>query len=449
MKKLDINLIIILAVLIIYITGQFLTGTYNPNDKRFVFDAPADVDFLYYGAIINSLLNDFPPQNPAFAGVKLTQPFLQYYPAAVLAKIFYPYNSIRILNVLYLILFGLLLRKYFPHRYGLPLLILFVSSSLYVTINSIGVDFIARGFTHVPFFILITIALFEKKLSLRLAAVFVAALINGYLILIFGLYLGVLLILKRNREYLLLSGSALLGLLLASLIISSEAVDKPFYFILSESLGFNPVEIIKHAAPFLILAFICRHKSMTILLIVSIIFGSIVHYNPFFPVFMIYFAGAMLLAGGEIKIKKAESLVYLFLGVLIIGFFIASVDKYNPTHRHYYPRYDTRIEKASDWIKNNTESKSAFMAMTADDNELGLIMQQRPVYLGYIGHVSHLGLKWLFRYDDLIKTYKMGKIPSGIDYVYYGPLEQKYFPNSPIQLPVCYKDEHVTIYEVK
>jgi hypothetical protein len=449
MKKLDINLIIFLAIIIIYIAGQFLIGTYDPNDKKFVFDAPSDVDFLYYGAIINSLFNDFPPQNPAFAGVELTQPYLQYYPAAILAKIFNPYNSIRLLNVLYLVLFGLLLKKYFPRRYGIPLIVLFVSSSLFVDINAIGVDFIARGFTHVPFFILITVVLFEKRLSLRLLAVFIAALVNGYLMLIFGLYLGVILLLYRNRENLYILISAVLGLVLASLIVSSQAVEKPFYFVLTESFGFNPVEIIKHAVPFLIFAFICRQKSMTLLLIISIIFGALIHYNPFFPVFMVYFAGAMLLAAGELKINRAESLIYSFLVVLFIGFIISSYDKYATSHRHYFPRYDTRIDKAVAWIKDNTKSNSTFMALTADNNDLGLIMQYRPVYLGYIGHISHLGLNWRPRYDDLVKLYKIGKIPSGIDYIFYGPLEKKYFPQAPIKLPICYQDNFVEIFKVE
>ena len=449
MKKFDINLIIFLFILVIYLVGQFLIGTYNPDDKRFVFDAPADVDFLYYGAIVNMLLNSFPPENPAFAGVKLTQPFLQYYPAAVLAKIFNPYNSIRILNVIYLVLFGLLLKKYFPRRYGLPLIILFASSSLFVSINAVGVDFIARGFTHVPFFILITVALFDKRLFLRLLSVFLAGLLNGYLMLIFGIYLGVTLLLHRDRENLLIFISSLLGLLLASLIVSSEAVEKPVYFILSESYGFNPVEIIKHAAPFLILAFICRHKAMTILMIISIIFGSLIHYNPFFPVFMIYFSGALLLADGEIKFPGAESLVYLFICVLFIGFLISSYDKYNPDSRHYYPRYDFRIEKAVNWIKENTAQNSVFMALTADENNLGLIMQDRPVYLGYIGHVSHLGLQWHQRYDDLLKLYKIGSVPKNVDYIFYGPIEKKYFPNTPIKLPTCYNDEYVEIFKAE
>jgi hypothetical protein len=423
-------------------------GTYHTVDKRFVFDAPADVDFLYYGAIINSVLKDFPPENPAFAGVKLTQPFLQYYPAAILAKILNPYNSIRILNVVYLLLFGLLLKKYFPKRYGLPLIILFVSSTFFADINAIGVDFIARGFTHVPFFILITVALFEKRLLFRVVSVFLAALLNGYLMLIFGVFLIAMLITQRNRENLLLLIFSALGLLLAAIMVSSQATEKPFYFVFTESFYFDPVEIIKHAIPFIILSFVCRHRPMTILLVISIIIGALIHYNPFFPVFMIYFAGAMILAMGDIRIHKSESLVYLFALVLFIGFIISAYNKYDPNNKNYYPRYDNRLDNAVSWIKSNTDTNSKFMALTADENDLGLIMQYRPVYLGYIGHLSHLGLHWRKRYDDVLKTFKIDSVPGNISYVFYGPIEKKYFPNLDLKLIACYKDSHVIIYRV-
>ncbi len=89
------------------------------------------------------------------------------------------------------------------------------------------------------------------------------------------------------------------------------------------------------------------------------------------------------------------------------------------------------------------------MTLTADEYDLGLIMQYRPVYLGYIGHISHLGLHWRNRYDDLMKSYKIGKVPDEIDYIFYGPVEKKYFPHTPIKLPTGYKDNHIQIFKVE
>jgi hypothetical protein len=449
MNRPDFNLVIFIGIIIIYVIGQFLIGTYHPIEKKFVFDAPADVDFLYYGAIINSLLNSLPPENPAFAGVKLTQPFLQYYPAAILAKIFNPYNSIRILNIIYVLLFGLLLKYFFPRRYGLPLLVLFASSALFVDLNALGVDLIARGFTHVPFLILLTIVLFHSNLPLRLLSAFGASLLNGYMMLIIVPYFILTLIIEREKSYFYILISSLLGLLLATLMISSEVVRKPFYFLFTESFRLDPAEIIKHAVPFIILAFICRERKMTILLAVSIIFGSLIHYNPFFPIFLIYFSGGVILANGVLRIHRGESLIYLIIAALSIGFILSSVGKYNPDNLKYFPRYDDRLNPAIEWIRRETGSGDSFMALTADAGEMALIMQHRPVYLGYVGHLSHLGIDWRKRYDATLKLFKIGKVPGKIDYVFYGPIEKKYFPHSVLNFRQSYRDSNVTIYTVK
>ncbi len=446
MKKPDINLIIFITILIIYVAAQFLIGTYHPTDKKFVFNAPADVDFLYYGAIINSLLNDFPPENPAFGGTRLTQPYFHYYPAAILAKLFNPYNSIRILNILYLILFAYVLYRLFPDRYGIALLILFTASTLFVDFNALGVDFIARGFTHIPFFILITLALFHKKQTVRLISVFVAALFNGYMMFMIVPFLFIELLLHRNKESLYLFLSSVIGLIFAGWIFSSDLIEKPFYFVFSESFYFEPFEMIEHAIPFLILAYLCRQRSMTILLIISLLFGSLVHYNPFFPVFIVYFSGAMILASGEVIIKRSETLIYLFMAFLFVGFIISAFDKYNPDKKNYFPRYDNRLNSAEEWISKNTDKEEIFAALTVDEREMALIMEYRPVYLGYVGHLAHLGINIRPRYNNITKLFRMNVIPDEVDYIFYGPLERRYFPGFYPPLQRVYSDSFIVIY---
>lgn len=449
MKKPDINFVLFLVVLIIYVVGQFLIGTYHPGEKRFIYNAPADVDYLYYGAIINSVTDHLPPENPAFAGVRLTQPFIQYYPTAFLAKVFNPYNSIRILNLLYVILFWLLLKNLFPGRYGLPLVILFASSVFAVDLNSLGVDFIARGFTHVPFFILLAAAIFCRRLSIRLISIFAAALINGYTMLMVIPFLAVITVINRQKKDIYILASSLLGTLAASLIVSSVVSGKPFYFVLTEGFYFDPIEILKHAAPFIVLSVFFKHRDMTILLAIAILFGAFIHFNPFFPIFMIYFSGAMLLAAGEPRLPGAELLALLIVAVLFVGFFIASWGKYNPCKGGYYPHYDARLEKATEWVKANTDKSACFMAVTADTDDMALIMQKRPVYLGYIGHVAHLGLSWRERYNNITKTYRMNIAPPEVDYVFYGPVEKKYFPKARLDFPVVYQDDNVVIYKAR
>jgi len=449
MKKPDSNFIIFIVILLVYIAGQLLIGTYHPDEKRLVYDAPADVDFLYYGAIINTVLDNMPPENPAFAGVKLTQPFIQYYPAAILAKILNPYNSIRILNLLYLILFWLLLKSLFPARYGPPLAVLFSASVFAVDLNALGVDFVARGFTHAPFFILLTAAIFCKRLPLRLISIFAAAMINGYSMLMVLPFLAVMAVLNRKRDDIYLLVSGLLGTIAASLIVTSAVTEKPFYFVLTEAFYFDPLEILKHAAPFIILAAFYRRRDMSILLAIALIFGSLIHFNPFFPIFMVYFAGAMIVASGEPRLPAAGLLARLVVIVLFVGFIIACYSKYNPNKGDYYPRYDSRLDKAVSWINQNTDQNDCFMAVTADSHDMALVMQSRPVYLGFIGHVSHLGLSWRERYNNITKAYRMSLPPPEVDYIFYGPVESKYFPHIRLTLPVAYQDEHVLIYKTE
>ncbi len=443
-----VNLVIFIFLIVLYIAGQFLIGAYHPDEKRFIYDAPADVDFLYYAAITNSLLDHFPPQNPAMAGIKLTQPFIQYYPAAVLTKFVNAFNSMRLLNVVYLILFGLLLMKYFPGRYGIPLVMIFAASSIAVDINALGIDLIARGFTHTPFLILLTVALFGKNTILRLAALFTAAFVNGYMMLMILPFLLVNVLFEKNKISIYLLLDALVALAFASLFVSSEVTARPFYFIFIESFVFDPVEILKHAAPFLILSYFIRNRTMLILLLTAVVFGSLAHYNPFFPIFLVYYAGAMMIASGKYEFPKTEYLAVGFAAVLVLGFITSAVEKYGPESRHYYPRYDTRIEKAVDWLENNTEQNAVVAALTADADDLGLVMQYRPVYLGYIGHLSHLGLDWKGRYDNMVRLYSGGQPITGVDYVFYGPVERKYYPMVNLPFETVYRDEFVIIYRM-
>ncbi len=448
-KKIDYNLIVFIALICIYIVGQFLIGTYDTQKNEFVYEAPADADFLYYGAIINSVFSSFPPENPALAGVKLTQPFLQYYPAAVLSKIVGPYNAIRLLNLIYLILFGYVLKRYFPKNYGLPLLLIFAASTYSTYINALGIDLISRGFTHAPVFILLTITLFGQSVKTRSVAIFIAALLNGYIMLMVLPVLLIWFIYKKERQYLFLLGAGVLGMIIASLFVMSEAVEKPVYFIMAESFKFAPLEILKHATPIIILGVFYRHIQGYILLSFAILFGALIHYNPFFPVFLVYFSGAMMLAEGKPVFEFSKRTSSALLGLMFILFIFLTYQKFNPNNESYFPRYDSKITKSIEWIENNTKSDAIFAAINADQNDLALIMQYRPVYLGPIELVAHLGLNWQPRYEAIMKLYKFGLVPEGVDYVFYGPVEQKYFPGMKLSNSIAYQDQFVTIYKSK
>ncbi len=451
MKRYSFNIIIFVGIVSLYIIGQFLIGTYDISSHKFIYSAPADVDFLYYGAITNQLLNQFPPENPAFCDEKLTQPFLQYYPAALLAKFVNPYNAIRILNIAYLMIIGFLLRRYFPEKYGYPLIVIFAGSTLFPGLNSLGVDSIARGFTHVPSFIMFIVALHDRRLWLRLGAIFLAAFINGYLMLIFLPFLAILVLWKKNKEMLFLLIAGLIGLALASAYFSSEAVQLNPVAMLMQSIEFAPFEMVKHAIPILILGFVFFSAEMIILAAIAIIFGAFVQYNPFFPIFMVYFAGAMSTAIGSASRGWKAFIGKGVIVILALGFLYSTYQKYSPSGGDYSPRYDSKLNMSVDWILKNTKGDDSFMALTADERDLALITQIRPVYLGYIGHLSHLGLDWKARYEATMRFYQSGISPKGVTFGFYGPIEKKYFPGASSILakyPIVYRDDDVGIYRL-
>jgi len=448
-KSRYINHAIFIFVIVVYIVGQFLIGTYQPNRDKFIYNAPADSDFLYYAAIADGVFNGFPPQNPAFYGEKLTQPFLQYYPVGILSKITNPYNAIRILNVVYLVLFGLLLMKLFPENFGAAIVILFAGSSFGVTLNALGIDLISRGFTHAPFFLLLTYAMFGKEIKLRVLSVFLCAFINGYMMLMVIPSLAIWFVWEKKREVLFLAIAGLVGLILAALFVSSAASEKPFYFVLTESFRFAPFEIFKHAIPAIIFAALFRQIPATILLAVALIFGSFFHYNPFFPIFTIYFATAIMIVAGFPRFMNVRSFVYAALVLLFFGFVIEAWQKFDPGKRAYYPRVDERLNGAETWIRNNTKYDTCFLAVTADESNMALIMEYRPVYLGAVGHLAHLGLNWKPRYDEILRTFAGGPPPEIVNYIFYGPVERKLFPNPSLNFPIVYEDRDVSIYRTE
>ncbi len=449
MRRFDFNKIVFGGLIIFYVIAQFLIGTYHPERHEFNFKAPADADFLYYAAVAEAVGKDFPPENPAFAGVNLTQPFWQYYPLALLAKITGPYNGIRILNVLYLLIFGLILRRYFPDKYGFPLIILFASSALGVSLNSLGIDLISRGFTHAPFFIMLTLALFSRATAIRLAAIGAASFLNGYMMLMILPGLALWYLWKREPVYLylFLAGGVATGL--AGLFISAEAVEKPFYFVLTEGLRFDPAEIILHALPNIVILVFYREMRLTLLAGLAVLFGAFFHYNPFFPIFLLYFCGALALASGRETFPQSRALALAATVLLLVFFMIEGWQKFAPASGAYYPHYDERQAAALAWIRAATPGDASFAAISAEGDELAYVMQYRPVYLGVIGHVAHLGLNWRARYEAVYGLFTGGTPLSEVDYIYYGPTERSIFPVLSFSLPVVYQDEQVVIFKAR
>jgi hypothetical protein len=121
--------------------------------------------------------------------------------------------------------------------------------------------------------------------------------------------------------------------------------------------------------------------------------------------------------------------------------------KYDPKIGNYFPRYDRNIDGAISWILDNTERTDAFVALTAENSDLALLMEHRPVYLGYIGHVSHLGLNWRERYNRSLQLFKANQPINEVKYLFWGPVERRYFGEPAFPFEQLYRDNNVVIYK--
>ncbi len=421
-----------IVVLIIYLAGQMLIGAYLPQDQSFHYDAPADVDFLYYAGILNQMEHSFPPQNPAYGGVPLSQSFVQYYPTMLISMAVNPYLAMRIANLLFLLLLAFLLRRYFPHGWGVGLALISAASVGFGLINSLGMDLIARGFNHLPFFIAFVIALFERRIMwLRYLCLFLLGWLHSFSGMLAFLYLAGMVIVERFERQSWIDALVCLAGLVSAAAITLGVADKTFYFPFVEGFRIDANDLWMHAVPALALVVLAGRKRPYMLFAVAFLFGLVFHYNPFFPVFMLYFAGGWA-AMEIIRGRAAFSLVPVILaGLMLIGFVIGAFDKYDPRVGNFIPIIDPEYTEAREWLAENTPSDAVVMLMPIDP-AIGIcrIMEVRAVYLGFIPHVAHLGIDWRPRAQKIIDNFlKPSVYMAEIDYIGYGPYERKLFPN--------------------
>ncbi len=445
--RLDIGIFVI--VLLLYIAGQFLIGSYDAISETFIYNAPADVDFLYYAGIINQLKYGFPPQNPACGGEMLSQSFFKLYPTVLISLVVNPYVAMRIMNLVYLIIIALVLNRYYSLGWSMGLITIAAGSVGFGLINSLGVDLIARGFTHFPFFIALVVALHESERKwLRYLGLVSLGWLHSYSAFIVLLYLIVAASYSRfDRQSLMDVFFSFVGLVTASLVTLGVA-DKPFYFMFSEGFEFDLSNLWMHALIGLIPILLARKASLLLMFIVSFLFGLLFHYNPFFPIFIIYFTAG--LAMNEIYRRGGYSrITALILSlVLICGFMISGFGKYR-SQGVYYPHLDRQYVRASEWLRDNSPKGAVLLTVPLDSGWRSRLMEIRAVYLGFIPHVAHLGIDWRQRGQNIINYFTNPDVNIGkIDYVVFGPMERSLFPGFSLHYPPVYTDEDVTIWKV-
>ncbi len=446
-----IDLLFFILVLGVYITGQVLIGAYLPSDGAFHYDAPADVDFLYYAGIVNQMKYAFPPQNPAYGGVPLSQSFIQYYPVMVLSWVMSPYVAMRILNVLYLLLLALVLRMYFPRGWGVGLAIITAGSVGFGLINSLGIDLVARGFNHFPFFIAFFIAVFERKRAwLRYGCLFLLGWLHSFTALLALLFFaGVTVADRFDRRRIIDTAVCFFGLVTAASITLGTA-DKPFYFPFVEGFRFDLTDLWMHAVLPLVLVIFARKAHLYILFFIAFIFGLLFHYNPFFPVFMLYIAGGWAAMEIFARRRADAAVVYAITGILFVGFIVGAIAKYNPNNGNFVPHLDPDYAGAARWLEENTPPESVLLTTILEPGWHCRLMETRAVYLGFIPHVAHLGIDWRFRAQKILTFFRKPPVyMAETNYVVYGSAERKVFPNFRLPWNPVYSDGRVTIWTTR
>jgi hypothetical protein len=442
--------IFFLIVLVFYLFGQVLIGTYLPESDAFHFDAPADIDFLYYAGIINQMQHSFPPQNPAYGGVLLSQSFVQYYPTALLSFALNPYVAMRVMNIVWLLVCAYFLRRYFPRGWGVGLAMISAGSVGFGLINALGIDLVARGFNHFPFFIALIISLFERrKLWLKYLCLFLLGWFHSFSGLLVLLYFGINSIVRKfEKESLIEAGICLSGLVTAASITLGVA-DKPVYFPFVEGFGVDLTDLWMHALPALILVGAAKKIKIYILFLVAFLFGLLFHYNPFFPVFILYFAGAW--AAQEIIKNRSAPLVIpvAMAGLMLIGFLFGGFDKYDSRRGNFVPLIDGGYAEAIQWLEENTPAEAVILMAPLESGRTCRLMEKRAVYLGFIPHIAHLGIDWRDRGQKILNYFlKPSVYMAETDYVVYGPWEHKLFPNFNLSESPVYRKGSVEIWKI-
>lgn len=440
--------IFFILIVLIYAVGQFVIGSISPDDGTLDLSAPADVDFIYYAGIINQMRHSIPPQNPAYGGEPLSQSFVQYYPAALLSIILNPYVAMRILNFVYVILFAAVLRRYFRTGWGAGLSVMAAGSIGFGLINSLGIDLIARGFNHFPFFIAFTVALFEReKRLMRYSCLFLLGWFHSFSALLALLFfVGETVAARFSRDRIVDTAICALGLVSAASITLGVA-DKPFYFPFIEGFGLDLTHLWMHAVPVMVLLVFVRNTRIALLGGIAFLFGLLFHYNPFFPVFMLYFAAGWAVMEINVLKERLRVFSHITAAVLLIGFIIGAVAKYNPYEGRFVPIRETEYTGARRWIEENTPAEAVLLAVPIQPGTISRLMETRALYLGFPPHVAHLGIDWRNRAGKILTYFRNPSVYIGeTDYVVFGPAEHKLFPEFRLDSSPLYRDEFVTIW---
>jgi hypothetical protein len=451
---------------------QLAVGTLGGAEGGLRLDRPYHQDYWYYAALARAVRTGFFPENPTFAGEPLTQHSLHLIPLGLLSLAMNPYLAMRVLNFLYCVLFLLLLRRYFPRRYGLVALCLLLCAPPHYTHNPVAVDLMTRGFQHFPFFFLLLPTLFEKRRrALRVAATALLPWAHGMMALAFGpavLYVAW----REDRRLLIAYGAGLASAAASVMIVSGGAGGAN----LLEHLRFEPRETLLHLVP-LGVAFLWTQAPLPLIAAAGgVVLSSVIAWLRYYFLFPIDVGTALAAATAASGATAASAAAAVpgkpLLGprvrrwvtasaiLLAFAFFTRGmIHQFGPLRP-----FDRRpVASALAWIAHSTPPDAVFLVaptpreFEADDSFYRTrgygywLAEIRDLYVGFFGWAEVVGLPGV---DRSIRAHRFfsneAPPPEEVDYVFFGPMEQGMYPQfSPEGLAIVYRDEHVAVLKVR
>jgi hypothetical protein len=444
-----------LLTLALVIAVQLSVGTLGGSESTIRLDRPYYQDYWYYAGLARAVLEDFPPRNPAFAGSILTQYNFHLAPLSLLSQAMSPYLAMRLLNVIYAVALVLLLRRYDPSRYGvLTLCVLFTAPPLYEN-NPLSMDLLTRGFHHLPFFLLLLVALFEqKRRGVRAGALFLLPWLHGLMAAAVApvvLFLG-----WRDDRRLILFFA--LGFALAAAGVLAVSEEQPGGALL-RSLSFQPAEALRHLVP-LAIAFAFRREPALIVMAASgFALSTFVTWNRFYFLFPLDFALALAagraLSSGTRGVRGATAIAVAVAFVLFLHGIFGQFAPHRP--------FDRRpVAEALDWIESHTPRDAVFLVAPTpyeflqDDSYYRTqgfgywLLENRNLYVGFYGWSEALGLPGVERSGraDAFLRGQAGAPPEA-SHVFYGPMERAMYPEfRPPAGEKIYEDASVMIWRI-
>ena len=180
--------------------------------------------------------------------------------------------------------------------------------------------------------------------------------------------------------------------------------------------------------------------------------GEFFHWQPFFFIYLLEFAMALMVADSMVRVPSVLRLLFVpIAGTAVMAFVLyGGLIKFSGN----VPVDPTPYRGVMEWVSTNTSSRSVFLVAPPPEDrqhqDLLLIQEIRALYYGAPYQVKDVGLdRYDLRREAALRTYTDGTVPPGVDFVFYGPYERARFPHFLGVGRVVYEDSNVRVFDVR